>query len=316
MFVLFIILAVIAVGVFIFGSVWARREKAPYDSDPKLVGRWWKLGAIVPVVLALVFGFFSVTYTQDAGESNVLKDITGNIVGQNDSTGLQFKAPWVDTVTYSIRNQQVVYAGTDGQTTDNSGGSVTGPQITVQDADGVSSNIDIALRYSIKPGSVIDIYRQFQSEDNFKKSFIEQDVRSVVRSVPNKFHTLDLLTNRAAIEAGILDALQQRWASAGVTVDSISLQEIRVPDSVRDSYAAAQQAQINVTTEQANLEAAKVKAQQTVNQAQADADANALLNASLTPQILQQKYIDAINNGKATFVVPEGTTPLLTVPSQ
>ncbi|PRY70095.1 SPFH domain-containing protein [Glaciihabitans tibetensis] len=267
-------------------------------------------------LIAVTFAAFASFYTQDAGTAVVEKDITGNIVGQSNSTGLHGKAPWVNTVEFSIRNQQVVFAGTSDNDSDNNGGVANGAQITVQDADGVSSNIDIALRYSIAPDSVTDIYKEFLSEENFKKSFIEQDVRSVVRLVPNQFSTLDLLTKRGEVEAAVLEALEDRWSDDGVIVDSISLQEIRVPDAVKESYAAAQQAQINVTKETANLEAAQVSAQQKVVQAQAEADANAILNGSLTENILSQRYLDTLKELAAAgnlVVVPEGFNGLVNV---
>jgi regulator of protease activity HflC (stomatin/prohibitin superfamily) len=271
--------------------------------------------AVLAAVTFLVIGFGSF-YSQDAGEAIVLRDVTGNIVGQSDSTGLHTKMPWVETIDFNIRNQQVVFAGGDGSTTDYNGGVAAGPQITVQDADGVSSNIDIALRYSIRPSAVIDIYREFQSEANFKASFIDQDVRSVVRLVPNSFSTIDLITKRGDVESAILAALESRWEDDGVIVDSISLQEIRPPQAVVESYAAAQQAQINVTTEQANLDAAKVSAQQKVVQAQADADSNHILAESLTEPVLQNRYLDTLKTLAAAgnvVVVPEGFNGLVNV---
>lgn len=282
-------------------------------SDQRRTIRIIGTGMAAAAVLALALASF---YTQDPGEANVLKDVTGNIVGQNNDTGLQLKAPWVNTVTFNIRNQQVVFAGPAGQQSDHNGGTANGPEITAQDKDGVSSNIDIALRYSIRPDAVTDIYRKFLSEENFKKSFIEQDIRSVVRQVPNSFPTLDLITQRGDVEASILKALEARWESEGVTVDSISLQEIRPPASVVASYAAAQEAQINVTKEEANLSAEQVKAQQKVVNAKAESDANALLNASLSPQILQQRYLDTLKELAAAgnlVVVPEGFNGLVNV---
>lgn len=258
-------------------------------------------GAIIP----------SLFYTQETRESVQLKDWTGNLVGSTTGSGLHTKAPWVDTLSFSTGNQQVVFAGPTGQQNDNNGGTAAGPQITVQDQDGVTSNIDIAVRYSIVPSAVTEIYKQFKSEENFKTSFIEQDIRAVVREVPNAFSTIDLLTKRSEVEAGVKAALEKRWTKAGVTVDSISLQEIRAPKSVTDSYAAAQQAQIDVTKEQAKLDAVKVSAQQAVTKAEADAKANALLTQSLTPQVLQQHYLEALKAG-TVFVVPNGSTPLIT----
>ncbi len=307
---IFVVLAVVAFLVARFGKFTTTPGGLSKEPTPsRKPNRIAAFTGAAFAVIAVIFLASSSLYTQDAGEAKVLKDITGNIVGQNNSTGLQTKAPWVETVTFNIRNQQVVFAGKNGESSDNSGGSTNGPQITVQDRDGVSSNVDIALRYSIRPNAVTDIYREFLNEDNFKKSFIEQDVRSVVRLVPNSFSTIDLLTRRGEVETAVLEALEARWEDDGVVVDSISLQEIRPPESVVASYAAAQEAQINVTKEQANLQAQEVKAQQKVVNAQAEADANALLNASLSPQILQQRYLDTLKELAAAgnLVVTDGS---------
>ena len=327
MFVFALVLILLAIPSFVFALSRYRKAQAAGGADVapdvSTSAGGYKLGARIAGGIAIALAGVGVVilavtsfYTQDPGQANVLKDITGNVVGQNNSTGLQAKAPWVDTVTFNIRNQQIVFAGENGTASDNNGGTAAGPQITVQDKDGVSSNIDIAVRYSIRPDAVTDIYKKFLSEDNFKTSFIEQDIRSVVRLVPNDFSTLALITNRGDVEAAILKALEARWQDDGVSVDSISLQEIRPPKAVVDSYAAAQQAQINVTKEQANLDAAKVSAQQKVVQAQAEADANAILAASLTDPILRQRYLDTLKELAAAgnlVVVPDGFNGLVNV---
>lgn len=273
--------------------------------------------AVVGFVLFLIFGFIGSTYSQDAGEATVLKDVTGNITGSTTETGLHWKAPWIDTVTFNIRNQQVIFNGANTATNpDNTGGKANGPQITAQDKDAVTDQLDVAIRYSIKANSVIAVYKSFKTEDNFKSSFIMQDVRSAVRLVPNAFTTKSLLTNRAAVEAAIQKELEKRWVNDGVSVDSVSLQEVIPPASVKAAYAAAQTAQINISTQQAKLDAAKVSAQQQVVQAQAKADANNLLAQSLTTPVLEQNYLDTLAKLSASgnlVVVPEGFGGILNV---
>ena len=112
--------------------------------------------------------------------------------------------------------------------------------------------------------------------------------------MPGRFDTLEMLTDRNAVQEAIFEALEARWADDGIIVEDVALQEIRYGEQVTGAYAAAQEAQINVQTETAKLEAAKVSAQQKVVQAQAEADANAILAASLTPAILQQRYLDTL----------------------
>jgi len=303
----FIIFAVIA---FIAVIVWRK-----FSKQSKLVSRTAGGAGVLFGLIAAACLVGAMAYTQDPGEAVVQRDtITGKIVGQTTTEGLYFKAPWVDTVTFNIRNQKVSFAGSaETGYNDNAGGAADGAQVTVQDKEGVSSNIDITLRYSIKADSVTDIYRQFKDEDNFKSSFITQDIRSVVRSVPTQFTTLELITKRGEIEAQILEALEDRWKSEGVIIDSISLQEIRVPESVKEAYASAQEAQINVEKERSNLEAEEVKAQQKVANATAEAEANRLLTESLNDNVLKQRYLDTLSElGKDgnVIVVPEGFNAL------
>ncbi|MBN9240470.1 MAG: hypothetical protein BGO97_12215 [Micrococcales bacterium 70-64] len=275
----------------------------------------WAAGALFFVgALLIVFGSF---FRQDVGQANVLRDWTGNIVGYETASGLHLKAPWVDTVTFDVRNQRAVFVTEQesGQG-DNIGGAPDGPQITVQDAEGVTANIDIAIRYSLKPDAVIDIYSQYLNEENLRTRLIFNDIRSVVRSIPGSFKTLEMLTDRDAVQEAILEALERRWADDGIIVEDVALQEIRYGESVTSAFAAAQEAAINVQTEQNKLDAAKVSAQQKVVQAQAEADANAILNASLTDAILQQRYLDTLKELAAAgnlVVVPEGFNGLVNV---
>ncbi|HEV7742761.1 MAG TPA: prohibitin family protein [Pseudolysinimonas sp.] len=276
--------------------------------------RWAAIGLFF---LALVFLLLSSFFRQDVGQANVLRDWTGNIVGTETASGLHPKAPWVDVVTFDVRNQRAVFVSEQepGQG-DNIGGAPDGPQITVQDAEGVTANIDIAVRYSLDPAAVSDIYSAYYNEENLRTRLIFNDIRSVVRSVPGKFTTIEMLTNRNAVQEDIFRALVARWKDDGIIVEDVALQEIRYGDQVTSAYAAAQEAQINVQTEEAKLEASKVSAQQKVVQAQAEADANAILAASLTPAILQQRYLDTLAKlaeAGNLVVVPEGFNGLVNV---
>ncbi len=285
-----------------------------YDGERTRTPNWITRG--VGFVVTLLGGILILTstfYTQDPGQASILKDWSGAIVGEPvTEQGVHSKAPWQEPITFDVRNQRVVYTGGDSEG-DNSGGTSDGPQITVQDKDGVTSNIDIAIRYSIDPSAIRDIYNDYGSEDNLRTRLIFNDIRSVVRSVPGSFTTLELLTERDKVQQAIFEKLEQRWEGDGIIVEDVALQEVRPPQAVQDSYAAAQQAQIDVTKEEAKLEAIQVSAQQKVVQAQAEADANAILNASLTPSILQQRYLDTLKELAAAgnLVITDGSSGTL-----
>lgn len=242
----------------------------------------------------------------------MLKDVTGNIVDTDTTSGASFKAPWVHLVTYDIRNQQVVFASSgEGIPKD-----ANGPQITVQDKEGVTANIDITVRYSINPDTVKSIYERYQTQENFVSRFIENDIRAGVRTIPAKYGTLELLNNRAKVETEIRNYLEERWAKAGVLVETVSLQEIRYSDDVKKRFDEAQASRIAVDKAKAELEATQVSAQQKIVQAKAESEANKELAKSLTEPVLQQRYLDTLGKLAAegnVVVVPQGFNGLVNV---
>lgn len=265
------------------------------------------------LTIALIFTTFASFYTQDPGEAVVQKSITGELVGQTTKPGMHLKAPWVKTVSFDIRNNVITYVG-DGSKGDHSGGSATGAQITFQDREGVTGNLDIVVRYSINPEAVTDIYAGYQTQENFVNRVITNDVRSVVRNVPSKYTTIEVYNGREAIGAEILAGLEARWANDGIVVEEVSLQEIRYSDDVKARFDEAQAARIAVTKATAEQETARVNAETEVIKQQGVADANAILTESLTEEVLRQRYIDAIAKASTVFVVPDGSTPLINVP--
>lgn len=282
-----------------------------------IISRAARWAAVVLFVIGAAFLVFSSFFRQDVGQANVLRDWTGAIVGYQTAAGLHWKAPWVDTVTFDVRNQRAVFVSEQSYGEgDNIGGNPDGPQITVQDAEGVTANIDIAIRYSLDPDAVIDIYSAYYNEENLRTRLIFNDIRSVVRSVPGRYATIDMLTDRDAVQQDILEALERRWENDGIIVEDVALQEIRYGEQVTAAFAAAQEAAIQVQTEQNRLEAVQVSAQQKIVQAQAEAEANAILNASLTDAILQQRYLDTLKELAAVgnlVIVPEGFSGLVNV---
>lgn len=300
-----IIIIIAGLGLARAGRKYAKSEKATPDDVP--FGVIGTIMAIVGTVGLLLTLALSTIYTQDPGQAKVLRSWTGEVVGQSTTEGLKFKAPWVDVIDYDIRNQQVIFA----LTTDKNDGheAPNGPQITVQDREGVTANIDITVRYSVDPESVTEIYKRYNTQENFVSRFIENDIRAAVRTIPSKYGTLELLNNRAQAELDIHDYLVERWEKQGVRVETVSLQEIRYSDEVKSRFDAAQAARIEIEKAQAELQATEVSAKQKIVQAEAEAEANAILNSSLTEAILKQRYLDTLRElakGGNVVVVPEG----------
>lgn len=324
MFIVVIILAIVAIFCLVVGSRAKSRAAGSRDPDAVLVARGAKIVGGILLAIAAVFLFFASSYTQDAGESKVQVSWTGELIGQTTTPGLHFKAPWVGVRTFDVRNNTMAFVGPSeaGGQPSYTGGATTGPQITFQDREGVTGNMDITLRYSIEADAVLDVYREFQTQQNFVSKVIAEGVRSEARSAPAGRGTLAVYNERAAVGLEIAEALRTRWEGLGIIVEEVSIQEIRYSDDVKARFDEAQSARIAIEKAKADQETARVNAQTKVIEAQGVADsavvaaqgqaeANRLLSESLTDAILRQRYIDALANGNSIYVVPDGSTPFV-----
>jgi regulator of protease activity HflC (stomatin/prohibitin superfamily) len=318
--IIFLILAVVALAVAKFLKVevpnQTRNRYGSLEHDGttranRLPNRIAYGAAGVFGALTLLFLGLSTLYTQTTGEASVIKSFTGQIVGYNANSGLATKAPWDDRITYDILNQQAIFSNPNN-VHDDQKDNVKGGEISITDSEGVSANVDVAVRYSIRPDKVIDTFIHYGDQKQFEGKLVTQDLRSVVREAPAAFNTLEVLTKRSQVEAKIVEQLKARWEKEGVQVESVALQDIRYPDSTRQKFTDAQNAQTQKTIATAELETTKISAQQKVVQAQADAEANRVLNASLTPEILQIRAQDALKDvaSHGNTIMTDGSTLL------
>lgn len=267
------------------------------ETKPKAI-----LVGVLGLIAALVLGFFASTYTQQVGQAKVIKDWAGKYVTTDVTDGLSFIAPWQETVDFDILNQQSIYKG-NGQPSSKEE-VVNGPEITVQDKDKVTANVDVAIRYSLDAGSIEDIYNSYLSQEALTARLIDQDMRSEVRNSFSKYTTAQVLENREEIEKVVADKLSKRWADDGVIVNSVSLQGIRYPEATSNGFTDAQQSVTNLKKAEADLKVKEAETQQKVIEAEANADAaiakakgeaeaNRLVSKSITPELLKKQELEA-----------------------
>lgn len=306
-FVTGVILALVAISLFV--SLLGSRKDTESGTPA-----WLKLAAPATAVLAVATIALSTIYTQDEGEARAMRSFTGELVGSDATPGLGYKAPWVKAISFDTRNNIAAYVG-DGNA-DFNGGRPTGNQISFTDKDSAAGNIDVVVQYSIVPEKIEDIYREYKTQENFRSRLIEQDIRATVRTVPATYSTVEVLTQRAKISDSIQEALAKRWEKWGVTSVSVALQEIRYPDAIMERFS-------NLTAERTRAEEAKAAtvtaketAAQRVAQARGEAEANALLEKSLTPAVLENRRIEMLKSvgEKGNLIITDGkATPLISV---
>lgn len=271
----------------------------------------WKIAGTIAVIIAIVCAFFSV-YTQDAGEVVVLRNMGGDLAGYTEDAGFHFKAPWQKAIRYDVRNNLVNLYRNAEYSYD--GGAAEGSCVTVNDKGGASADIDLQVVYSLDADAAMQLYIDYGTQKHFTETVIQNDVRATAREVAGKYDTMTMLTNRGEFTKGLRDALAEKWQKLGLSVEQVSVQDVRYPKTITKKYAEAQAAEVAKAQALNEQETAKVNAETKRIEAEGEAAANRVLSDSLTPEVVQQHYIDALvtigENGNLV-VVPEGSQPIV-----
>lgn len=299
------IILLIGAGVFVAGLV---------NKNGLMVG-----GGVIAALVAVAVGLFSMVYIQGAGEAKVLVSFSGEVKGQDTTEGMDWHAPFDRIVDYDTRNKQAAFINANN--TKIPAEELLGGELDFTDKNGVPGKMDISVVYSLREDGkwIEDIYTGYGDQKKFENILISPEVKTKVKEIPGSFTTTEMRTDRAKVGAAIEKALKASWENKGVIVNTVSIQDIRYSDSVNKSYEDAQNARTKITTEQANLEAAEISSKQKVVQANAEAEANRKIAASLTPEVLKLRGFDALKyiSEKGDLIVTDGSSIMnLPVPSK
>ena len=295
----------------------ARETEDPWTikSTENGLDGWRKVSpaiGLVPVAAGALIIAASCFYAQDVGEAVVLRNLGGSLAGHTVESGFHLKAPWQDALGWDIRNRQVNFYGDAEYRYD--GGSYEGAQVTINDASGTKANIDLQVIYSIDADSVESLYEEYGTQEAFVVNYVSNDVRATAREVAGRYDTITLLTDRSKFTDAISQALAEQWEGRGVIVEQVQVQDIRYSKDITNAYADAQSAEVAKQKALNAQETAKVEAETKKIEAQGEADANRVLTESLTPEVLQQQYNDALKTAAKNgglIVVPEGSQPIV-----
>lgn len=328
-----ILIAIAVIGLLVGIANKVNTSRTTYDGDEDLaaaVGRGGFITFGVGFVLAVICLFGSMFYQNGVGEAKVVvNSLDKKVVRTIDAPGAGFKAPWEDFVDFDLFSQEVKFAGNGDNTPSYAGGSVNGMAITVN-VGGVSggstrADIDLSATYSVDASKVADIYSEFRSQERFTEQIIQKQLLSISRQVPSDYSAVDFRgTKRGEAEMAILTKVNEKLAEYGVEFTTLTIQDVRYPESVEtaltqieEANQAAQKAEADKRTAEVNAEKALVEAEGVANaqieKARGEAEANRLLSESLTPSVIELRRIEAIQKAaeNGSLIIDGGNGDLL-----
>ena len=284
------------------------------DFIPQLVSR------IIPAILAVVIliAFLSSYTVISPGNTGVIFNVwTGSL--RTVPQGMAWRMPWITQVqSYPTALRTYTMVRRSGE-----GSSQVDDSIDLPTREGQHITQDISVTYNTSEDQAGQVFKAFRGADieDIESTFIRRTIITVAQNTAGQMSLSEVISaRRNDLQDNIQKNLSTEIEKMGFHLDKVNLGASHLPASLetqmQQKMAAqqqAQQAEYELQKQQmlAKAEVAKAEgeAQSILVRAKAQAEANHLLQSTLTANLVQSKAIDKWNG-----VLPQvsgGATPFI-----
>lgn len=321
-----------------------RLDFSPNSLNPRTI-----TGIVVAIIVVLVFIAAKPFVVINSGEVGI-KATAGEYDNIPLQPGLHFFVPIiqnviiVDTRVRTINFSRTEDMGVVGQNQ----GIFRNDAISVMDSRGLTVSIELTVQYQLNPSFAPQTIATYGL--SWEQKIINPVVRDVVRSVVGRYPAEELPIKRNDIANLIstnIEAEIGKFANAPVSLSSVQLREIVLPQNIKEQIEKVQVARQEAERKRYEVEQAKMEAEKAVTLAKGEADvnrtkaqgsadavsieakaqsqANRLISDSLSGRLLdlrqiemQGKFNEALreNRDAQIFLTPGGAVPNIWVDSK
>jgi prohibitin 1 len=234
-------------------------------------------GIIIFVVFVLIVMLSGATFlTIESGERGVIFKRFGAGLDKENiyQPGFHVVAPWNIMYVYEVREKQLE------------------EEMEVLSSNGLNISVDVTVRVNPNYSKIGNLHEKFGTD--YVKSLVRPEVRSSVRKVIGQFTPEELYsTKRDEVQKLIQDDLAQALTANYVDLKASLIRDIELPEKVRTAIEEKIEAEQLALKYEYILAQERQEAERKKIEASAKAEANRILNASLSNNLLRDKGIEA-----------------------
>lgn len=248
-------------------------RKPEFKPNPKLL----RLLSIGFLLLILFIALTNTTFlTIDPGHNGVLfKRFAGGLkVDKVYTQGFQVVAPWNKMYIYDTRVNEHFES------------------MQVLSKNGLNIDVDLSFRYLPESDKIGYLHNEI-GQDYLKKIIIPE-IRSSVREVIGKYLPEELYSSkREAIQDEIFQGTAKKIGQKHLILDDVLIREVKLPQTLKDAIERKLKEEQASLEYEFKLDRERKESERLIINAEAKAESNRILNASLSDKILQDKGIEA-----------------------
>ena len=234
----------------------------------------------IPLLITITFSMLILAksfVTIGSGEAGVLYKIFGGGVVTDEppmGEGFHFIFPWNKVFIYEVRQQEVF------------------EKMNVLSSNGLDIKLEASAWFQPKYEDLGKLHQE--KSEAYKQRILLPAIRSAARSVVGRYTPEQLYsTKRDAIQQEIYVETKKVVEDQYIQLNAVLVRDVTLPVPIKEAIERKLRQEQESLEYEFRLVTAAKEAEKQVIEAQGKADANRILAASLTPNILRDKGIEA-----------------------
>ena len=260
---------------------------------------WGILGLIVLIFLARSIKIVQPGYVG-------VRVLFGKVVEPTLKSGFHVINPFTTLIRMNTRTQAYTMSAMARE------GKVRGDDaIQALTKEGLRVKLDLTVWYKIDPVKAGEIYEKIGLE--YEDKIVRPAVRTVIRDITSRFTTEDIYSEkRPQVTAAIQEDTEKMLEERGIICEKVLVRNVALPDKVRDAIDAKLAAEQEALKMEFVLKKAEKEAEVKVVEARGIAQAQQIINRTLTTKYLQHEAIQAYRalagSPNTTFIIMPTST--------
>ncbi len=259
------------------------------------------IGAVFPLAIIVVIAFMSA-YTVETGNVAVERTL-GKVNHEEQLQGLNFKMPFLTTaIEYSAKEIAIDIN-----------------DLTPKAADNLSlKDLDVSVFYRVPPDRVSELMVKYAaasgrgSDGIYLPAYglVVREARSAIYEQVSEIDSLQLHKRREFLQTAVLEELQERLERSDpgdMFITRVVVRALNTDPSIEAAIRDAVEAEKRLEAKQVQVEIAKKDAEIEIERAKGIAEANSIINSSLTAEYLQHE----VNTALLQFADNEGSVVVI-----
>lgn len=248
--------------------------------------------AISVLVMLLVAGLRVVP------EGNMGVKIQGGEAVAEMKPGWHWIVPIYEDVTIlSTRTETYTMSSTQSSSTIEQDARAE-DSISVKTQEGLNSQMDISVRYRMKPNQALEVYSRLGTTEDIVRKLIRPTAREEIRTAASTYDVTQIYSeNRSDFRKSVEADLKDDFKDYGFVVEKVQVRNILLPDQVEQAIERKESVTQEIGAKRKEIEKERLEKERKIIEAEGEAQQNEILDRSLTQKVLTDRYIKALRSG-------------------